>query len=343
MRVRQFGGIDQLGVEDVPIPSPLPGQVLIRLRAAGLNQADILVREGRFIEIERQQRLPISPGVEGAGEVVAVGEGVTTHKVEDRVVILPMLTCHACPACASGEVSRCPELRIVGEHCDGTYVEYIALPAANALLAPPQPSWEQLAVSVVGYMTAWHMLLTRGGLRSGETVVVVGAGSGMGSAAIQVAKSVGAAVIATTGSDAKCGRALEVGADHAVNYADRNDWHDAVKELTNGKGADLVHDTVGGATFQRSINALRHGGRLVCMGSHSGRSAEVQLVSIHRNEVDIRGCHTASMSEVREFLPKIGSDWLQPIVDTTFSMNEVQAAHERLASPERFGKVALLL
>lgn len=341
--VHTFGGPEVLSVEEVPRPEPGQGQVLIRLRAAGLNRADILVREGRFAEIERQQPLPIILGVEGSGEVAELGEGVTSPQVGQRVMVLPMLTCGTCADCAAGRLSECAALRIVGEHGDGTYAEYIAVPARNAIPIPDSSplSHEELAVTLVAAMTGWHMLHTRGRLRSGETVLVVGAGSGMGSAAVRLASSMGARVIATTGTDEKCAQLRKLGADSAINYRSRPDVHAAVREMTCGRGVDMVHDTVGGATFQESILSLRHGGRLVAMGSHSGRVAEVNLVSIHRNEIDIRGAHTAHLGEIAEFLPLLADGSLQPVLDSVFSLEEAADAQRRLASDQRLGKVAL--
>ncbi|MCB1397669.1 MAG: zinc-binding dehydrogenase [Rhodobacter sp.] len=306
-----------------------------------MNQADILVREGRFVEKDRQQPLPIILGVEGAGDIAAVGPGCDTHSVGDRVAVIPMLTCGTCEPCRKGLLSECADLRIVGEHVDGTCAQYMVLPARNAIKVPDGPGYEALSVSIVAYMTAWHMLKTRGDLTAGETLLIVGGGSGMGSAALQLARAIGARVIVTTGSDEKCRQLIEAGADAAVNYTRVRDWDVEVRRLTGGRGVDIVHDTVGGATFQKSINALRQRGRMVCMGSHSGRSAEVLLVSIHRNEVDIRGCHTAHMSEIDEFLPLLADGSLRPILDATFSLEQVREAHLRLASPERLGKIAI--
>jgi NADPH:quinone reductase-like Zn-dependent oxidoreductase len=339
--IRRFGGPDCVAIEEREVPRPGPGEVLIRMRAAGLNRVDITVREGRFAELHRQQPLPLVLGVEGAGEIAALGPGVTSHEVGERVAVLPMVTCGTCEYCVRGLLSQCEKLTIVGEHFDGTFAEYIVLPARNALKVPDGPSYEELAVSIVAYMTAWHMLCTRGQLQRGETMLIVGAGSGMGTAALQLAKASGARVIATTGTAEKCRQLLDAGADAVVDYNATPEWDDAVRELTAGKGVDLVHDTVGGATFQKSINALRHGGRLVAMGSHSGRTAEVQLLSIHRNEIDIRGCHTAHLSEIEAFMPLLANGSLRPIIDSVYAFDRVHDALDRLASAERLGKIAL--
>ncbi|PXY18926.1 zinc-binding dehydrogenase [Prauserella muralis] len=341
--VHQFGGPDVLRVDEVEQPRVKPGQVLLRLRAAGLNRADVLVREGRFAELASQQPLPIIPGVEGAGDIVELGEGVPSLHVGQRVAVLPMLTCGTCVECEAGRVSECAALTIVGEHVDGTYAQYIAVPARNAIPVPDNLTYEQLSVSIVAYMTAWHMLRTRGALTDGETVLVVGAGSGMGSAAVRLAKALGARVIATSGTDTKCAKLREIGADEVINYRKVADFHEAAMDLTGGRGVDLVHDTVGGATFQKSIDSLRHGGRLIGMGSHTGRVAEVHLVSIHRKEIDIRGAHTAHLGEIREFLPLLADGSLEPVIDSVYPLDQAADAQRRLTSDDRFGKVVLTI
>lgn len=343
--VRRFGGPEAVTVEEVARPRVKPGEVLIRLRAAGLNRADVLVREGRFAELDRQQPLPIILGVEGAGDIAELGEGVSSLRIGQRVAVLPMLTCGACAECDAGRVSECPALTIVGEHVDGTYAQYIAVPARNAIPVPETAAltYEQLSVSIVAYMTAWHMLCTRGGLSKGETVLVVGAGSGMGTAAVRLARALGARVIATSGTDEKCAKLREIGAAEVVNYRTSPQFPDTVREFTEGRGVDLVHDTVGGATFQHSIDSLRHGGRLIGMGSHTGRVAEVNLVSIHRKEIDIRGSHTAHLKEIQEFLPLLADGSLEPVIDSAYPLDRAADAQRRLTSEDRFGKVVLTI
>lgn len=172
-----------------------------------------------------------------------------------------MLICGTCAACQAGEDARCTSLRVVGEHCDGTYAQYLAVPAYNAITAPDSLGYDELAASIVAYMTAWHMLVTRGGLTEGESVLVVGAGSGVGSAAVQVAAALGARVIATTGGNDKIEKLRRIGASEVVNYREVPEFDEAVRDLTGGRGADLTHDSVGGLTVQRSILSTRHGGR----------------------------------------------------------------------------------
>lgn len=342
-RVYEFGGPDRLRIEEVPRPEIGPEDVLVRLRAAGLNRADILVREGRFAELSKQQPLPITPGVEGAGDIVEIGSAVSSRRVGQRVALLPMLTCGACAGCTTGDLSTCADLTIIGEHTDGTYAEYIAVPARNAIPIPDTLTYEESAASIVAYMTAWHMLKSRGELTAAETILVVGAGSGMGSAAVQVARALGAEVIATTSTEAKAEQLRAIGAKEVINYRDHPAFSSRVRELTGGTGVDLVHDTVGGATMQESIHSLRHGGRLVAMGSHSGRTAEINLVSIHRNEIDVRGSHTATHRDIEEMMPALADGSLVPVIDSSFSLEEAASAQQRLVHEDRFGKVVLTI
>jgi NADPH:quinone reductase len=335
--VRRFGVVE---IDDVPRPTIGDGDVLVRLRAAGLNRADVIVRDGRFAE---QQPLPIILGVEGAGEVVEIGRGVTTLAEGQRVVLLPMLVCGSCDACRSGVDSGCRALRFLGEHTDGTYAEYIAVPARNAVPAPESLSYTDLAASLLAYLTAWHMLVTRGQLRRGETILVVGGGSGVGSAAVALASVLGARVITTTGTEDKRDRLRQIGAHDVVNYHQVPEFGEAVRALTDGTGVDLVHNSAGGKTIQESINALRRGGRLIGMGSHSGPHADIDLYSLYRNEIDFRGAHAADSRELPELLPLLAAGTLRPIIDSTFTLDNAAAAQERLVSLDRFGKVVLTI
>lgn len=336
-RISRFGGPEVVEIAEVPTPRPQAGEVLVALRAASLNRADVLVREGGVAAAP----MPIVLGCEGAGDVVEIGTGVAGFAPGDRVVINPFVACGVCLACATGRETECPDLRVVGEHLDGTYAEYIALPARSLLPAPDGVDYPELAASVVAYMTAWHMLKTRARVRPGETVLVVGAGSGVGSAAVQVAKALGASVIATTSSERKQAQVGALGADEVVNYREVPDFHESVRALTGGLGVDVVHETVGKATVAKSILSARRGGRLVGMGSHTGSLVELDLRSIYQREITLIGCHVGTRAEIVEFLPLLADRTLVPVVDSVFGLDQAAAAHVRLADPERFGKVVL--
>ncbi|HWD01964.1 MAG TPA: zinc-binding dehydrogenase [Amycolatopsis sp.] len=339
-RISGFGGPEVFAVTDIPTPEPAAGEVLVRLRAAALNRADILVREGRFPEAPQP---PMTLGVEGAGEVAEIGAGVTGIAAGDRVVINPMRTCGDCESCRVGQDSLCTRLQFVGEHFDGTYAEYIAVPARGLVAAPPQLDDEQLAAGLVAYRTAWHMLKTRAAVRPGETVLIVGAGSGVASAAVQVATALGANVIATTGGGRKVERVRALGADEVIDYRSEPDFDRAVRKMTGGRGVDVAHETVGGATVQKSVQAVRRGGRVVGMGSHSGKLAELDLSVLYRREISLIGCHAANRAEIAEFLPLLADGTLTPVVDSVYPLTDAVEAQARLDSPERFGKVVLTI
>lgn len=333
--VRRAGLVE---IDDVPRPTIGEGEVLVRLRAAALNRADVIVRDGRFAE---QQPFPIILGVEGAGDVVEVGGTVTALEEGQRVVLLPMLGCGMCDACRSGADSGCRQLKFLGEHVDGTYAEYIAVPARNAVPAPESLSYVELAASLLAYLTAWHMLVTRGALQDKETTLVVGAGSGVGTAAVQLARALGARVITTTGTDDKRELLLGIGAHDVVNYRRVPAFGEEVRALTGGRGVDLVHNSAGGATIQESIRSLRPGGRLIGMGSHSGSHADIDLYSLYRHEIDFRGAHAGDFREIPDVLAMLAAGTVRPVVDSVFTLADAAAAQERLVSPDRFGKVVL--
>jgi NADPH:quinone reductase-like Zn-dependent oxidoreductase len=338
-RISRFGGPQVLEIVDVPTPRPQAGEVLVALRAAGVNRVDVVVREGAFAGAP----MPLVLGAEGVGEVAELGPGVTQFSPGDRVVVNPFVACDECPACAAGRETECPNLRVVGEHFDGTYAEYIVLPARSLLPAPDGLGYPELAASTVAYMTAWHMLKTKARVRPGETVLVVGAGSGVGSAAVQVAKVLGATVIATTSTGRKQRQLRALGADEVVNYREEPDFHESVRALTGGLGVDVVHETVGLATMRKSILSARRGGRVVGMGSHTGSLVELDLRTIYQREITLIGCHLANRAEIAEFLPLLADGTLVPVVDSVFGLEDAGAAHVRLTDPERFGKVVLAI
>ena len=333
-QVRRAGGRGDRGRNHAAARA---GEVLVALRAAGLNRIDVLVREGGFAAAP----MPIVLGAEGAGEVAEIGPGASGFAPGDRVVISRFGACGECPACAAGRETECPNLRVVGEHFDGTYAEYIALPTRSLLPAPDGLGYLKLAASIGAYMTARHMLKTKAQVRPGETVLAVGAGSGVASAAVQVARSLGATVIATTGSERKQRQVRALGADEVINYGEKPDFHESVHALTGGLGADVVHETVGLATIRKSILSARRGGRLVGMGSHTGSLVELDLRSIYQREITLIGCHLANRAEIAEFLPLLADHTLLPVVDSVFELKDAAAAYVRIADPERFGKVVL--
>ncbi|MCW5853375.1 MAG: alcohol dehydrogenase catalytic domain-containing protein [Anaerolineae bacterium] len=338
--IRRHGGPEALEYGDAPTPEPGAGEVLVRLRAAGLNHADIAVREGWA---HFGAPLPMILGVEGAGEVAALGSGVTDVAVGTRVVLDPLLNCGHCRYCRLGRESSCLDCRSPGEHRDGTYAEYIALPAANIVPLPQHISFEAAAVAVVAFCTAWHLLITRGRLVAGETILIVGAGGGVASAGVQIARLAGARVIATTSTAEKAARLRELGADEVINYRATPDFDVAVRELTGGEGVDAVQDNVGLATFQKSLNSLRQWGRLLGVGSHTGTNVQARLWQIYSRELEVIGSHQWTHPEVQTVLNLVFRERLRPIVDRVFSLSQAAEAHRVLDTGAQFGKLVLTM
>ncbi len=336
--IREFGGPDALCYEDVPIPEVKPGQVLVRIHAAALNRADLLVRQGAA---HFEVKLPMILGVEGAGEIAQIGPQVEGVHLGERIVIDPTQTCGKCRYCKMGRENLCLSYRVPGENLDGTYAEYIAVPSGNVLPIPDSVSFEEAAAIPVVFQTAWHLLITRGGLRAGETILIVGAGGGVASAGVQIARLAGARVIATTSNQAKADRLRELGAETVINYRDVPNFDRTVLQLTNGVGVDVAQDNVGVATFQKCLNSLAKGGRLVGVGSHTGTVVQSRLWEIYSREIQIIGSHQGTHAELRTVLDLVWRGQLRPIIDRVFPLREARAAQEYLARGDQFGKVVL--
>ncbi len=337
--IYEHGDLDVLRYEDVPIPEPGEGEVLVRLRAAALNHIDLMLRQGLA---QVTAPLPMILGVEGAGEVAQVGPGVDGGRVGERVVIDPLQTCGECRYCRGGREHLCHDFRMVGEHMHGTYAEYIVVPVASLIPIPEDISFEKAAAAVVAFLTAWHLLIARGELRAGETMLVVGAGGGVASAGVQIARLAGARVIATTSTEDKARRLRELGADEVFNYREIPDFDRAVLELTNGEGVDVVQDNVGQTTFQRCLNSLSKGGRFLGVGSFTGTMVQAQLWQIYNRELRIIGAHLGTHAELRTVLDLIWRGRLQPIVDRSFPLSEARAAQQRLTDGAQLGKIILV-
>lgn len=333
----QHGGPEVLQYADFPTPEPKAGEVLVRLRAAALNRMDVMVRNGwPGLKLE----LPHINGADGAGEVVALGEGVSEFQVGDRVVINANLGCGKCDFCLAGQDNLCRNWHLLGETVRGTYAEYIALPARQLYKLPPDFDFHRAAAAALVYQTAWHSLITRGGLRAGETVLIVGAGGGVNTASLQIAKLAGAKVIVVGSSAWKLERALELGADVVIDRSKEEDWSKAVFLATGKRGVDVVVDNVG-TTFMQSLRALRKGGRLLTVGNSGGPRFEIDNRYIFARHLSIIG---STMSPIRDFVEVMNlvvAGKLQPVLDSTFPLREAAKAQERLWKGENFGKITL--
>ncbi len=334
----RYGGPEVLEyVEDRPEPVPGPDEVLVHVHAASLNHLDLTVRRGIP---NLKLVLPHVLGADVAGEVAKTGADVTGLEPGDRVVANPGLTCGHCEFCLAGEDSLCPEYRILGEHVPGTYAEYVVVPARNLLPIPVDMDWVPAAAAPLVFMTAWRLLVTRAGIRPGEDVLVLGAGSGVSMAAIQIAKLAGCTVFTTSSSDEKLKKAKEIGADVVVNYATMP-WSKAVWELTGKRGVDVVLDHVGEATFKDSVRTLRKGGRLVVTGGTSGTMPQLDLRYLFWRQLSVLGSTMANRSEFEEVMKLVFMGKLKPIVDRVFPLREASEAHAYLERAEQFGKVVL--
>ncbi len=337
VRFHRFGGPEVLTWEDAPDPEPGPGEVVVRVQACGVNHLDLDIRAGT-------SRLPVSLphilGREVAGEVVALGPGVTGFRPGDRVLVAIIGGCGRCAFCRTGRDNLCQAARRPGINRPGGYAEFVSAPVEDLIPIPEQLTFEQAAAVPIAFGTAYHMLITQGGLRVGETVLINAAGSTIGTAAVQVARAAGARVIATAGSDEKLGRARELGADEVVNYT-RPDWGRRVLELTGGRGVDLVFEHVGGAVFAESFNLLAPDGRLCVCGGHAGEEVSLDLVALFRRQVRVIGSFSATRREVELMLDLVSRGLFSPVVYGVYPLREAAAVHRLMAARANFGKLLL--
>lgn len=335
--IAEHGGPEVLALVDRKKPEPGPGEVRVAVAAVGLNHLDTWVRRG---VPGHTFPLPLIPGCDFSGTLDALGAGVRGLTVGQRVLAAPGVSCGRCECCSSGQDNLCESYGILGETCDGGCAEYAVIPAANALPMPESLSFEQAAAFPLTFLTAWHMLLTKCGLRAGDDVLVHAAGSGVGSAAVQIAALHGARVIATAGSAEKRQQALALGAQHAVDYG-QDDWPRQVKALTDRRGVDIVIEHVGEATMSGSLRCLAKGGRLVTCGATSGPRLEADLRHVFFKNLSILGSTMGSRGELHRIVRLMGRGVLRPVIDRVLPLEQVAAAHEAMAARAQFGKIVL--
>src|SRR5579864_7266473 len=337
VRFHQHGGPEVLVYEQAPDPVPGPGRVLVRVRACAVNHLDIHVRRGIP---GMTLPLPHILGSDVAGEVAAIGPGVTSCKPGDAVVVNPGVSCGHCEACLSAADNLCRQYSILGEHIPGGYAELVAVPKANILPKPARLSFTDAAAVQLVFLTAWDMLVAGARVRPSETVLVWGAGSGVGSAAIQIAKEFDARVIAIAGADWKLERARALGADDTINHATQS-VGDAVRSLTGRRGVDIVFEHVGQATWETSLRALARGGRLVTCGATSGFAAQTDLRYVFARRILIRGSFMGSKGTMHEIMRLVDAGRLRPVVHAVRPLEDARHAHEMLERSEQFGKLVL--
>lgn len=334
---RQHGGPEVLEYTDFPTPEPKPGEVLVRLKAAALNRMDVMVRNGwPGLKLE----LPHINGADGAGEVAALGEGAEGFEVGDPVVINPNLGCGKCEYCLAGRDNLCRDWHLLGETVRGTYAQYAAVPARQLYRLPDGFDYHRAAAAALVYQTAWHSLVVRGNLRRDETVLVVGAGGGVNTASIQIARHVGAHVIAVGSEAGKLEKAKSIGAGILIDRSKEADWSRAVYAATGKQGVDVVVDNVG-TTFMQSLRALRKGGRLLTVGNSGGPKFEIDNRFIFAKHLSILGSTMSTTADFKQVMDLIVAGKLQPILDSTFPLEQAAAAQERLWRNENFGKITL--
>jgi len=335
--VSAHGGPDVLELVDRPRPNPGPGEVRIRVRAAALNHLDLWVRRG--VQGHRFP-LPLITGCDGAGEVEALGEGVLSIREGERVAIAPGISCGVCKACCSGRQNLCRFYGIFGETRDGTDAEWICIPEQNALLMPDDMSFVDAAATPLVFLTAWHMLKNRCALQPGETVLVHAAGSGVSMAAIQIARLLGARVLATAGRPEKLKMGLELGAEVVINYAEE-DFVQSVRDVTSKRGVDVVVDHVGAENISKSLRCLAKGGRVVTCGATAGPKLESDLRLIFFKSLSLLGSTMGGLGDMRDVWDLVAAGRMRPVVAEVMPLEDVRRAHELLESRAVFGKVVL--
>ncbi len=334
--LREHGGPDVLRSEALPVPEPGPGEVRVRIRAVALNHLDLWVRKGGpAFHLEYPHRL----GSDIAGVVDAVGPGSATQ-VGSKVVVQPGLSCARCAACLGGHDNLCRFYRILGENTQGGYAEAIVVPEQNLAPYPERLDFAHAAASILPFLTAWQMVVHKARVAPGEDVLVQGAGSGIGVAAIQIAKLFGARVIATAGTDAKLARAKALGADEVINYT-TTDFAAACRTLTGKRGVDAVIEHVGGEVFVASIKAVRNGGRIVTCGATAGFHPAIDLRHIFFRQIEVLGSTMGSKADLLAVLGHVAAGRLEPVIHEVLPLAEAARAHRILEDRAAFGRVVL--
>ena len=334
--INEHGGPEVLRYTDIAEPSIGPHDVLVRVRACALNHLDLWMRGGLP---NRPVQFPHILGSDISGEVAKVGESVKNMKVGDKVLLAPGTSCGQCPQCLAGRDNFCKDYTLFGTTIPGGYAEFVRSPAVNVIPIPANMSFEEAAAVPLVFLTAWHMLFNRAHLQPAEEVLVIAAGSGVGSAAIQIAKAAGARVIATAGSEPKLRKAKELGADDVLLHV--GEFAREVKKLTNGRGVDVVFEHVGEATWDQSVYSLASGGRLVTCGATTGRDSKINVGYLFARQLSILGSFMGYKSELFSVLELFKRGLLKPVIDTVLPLERAADAHRRLESREQFGKVVL--
>jgi len=335
--INQHGGPEVLDYTELPDPEIDENEVLVSIKACALNHLDVWVRKG-LPGITFQ--MPLVLGSDISGVVARVGRLVKTIKAGDEVVLSPGLSCMHCDYCLSGRDNLCASYGILGYRANGGYAELVKAPSVNVIPKPRNLSFEDASSIPLVFLTAWHMLVSRVNLKPGETLLVHAAGSGVGTAAIQIGKLLGARVLATASTDAKLEKARSIGADETINYLEE-DFLDAVRRLTGKRGVDVVFEHTGEATWEKSVRSLVRGGRLVTCGATSGYKGNLDLRYLFSRQISLHGSYMGGKIELLEVMRFFEDGRLKPVVDRVLPLEKAADAHRALEDRAQFGKVVL--
>lgn len=330
-------GSDGLRVQQFPAPLRNPGDVLIRIKAAGINRVDLYMRD---VGVGITHELPLILGVEGAGEIVEADLGSSLKPGMKAVCYAKF--CGCCEYCLMGDQPLCEHIKIPGEHIHGYFAEYISVPARCVIPLPKETDLVEAAVVPSAYLTAWRMLFGKRQLRPNETILIVGIGSGVAVACLQLALIAGARPIVTSSSDEKLKRALEIGALHGINYK-AEQVYKRVLEITGGRGVDMVIDSSGEASWSDSLRSLRRGGRLVTCGATTGSNPSADLQRMFIRQLEVYGSTGGSVSELKEVMSLFSSGNLKPVIDKSFQLEDINSAFDYLKKAEQFGKLVITI
>jgi NADPH:quinone reductase-like Zn-dependent oxidoreductase len=335
VRIHQFGGPEVLTYEDIADPQLRKDQVLVRVKACALNHLDIWVRKGL-----PGVKLPHILGSDIAGEVVEAGEYLSGFSPGQRVLIAPQHFCGHCTKCLAGVQNQCREFTVLGNAVDGGNCELIAVPAASVIPIPDALDFDQAASVPLVFVTAWHMLVGLARVHAGQTVLVLGGSSGVGIAAIQIARLFHCRVITTAGDETKLEKAHALGADYGINHYQQK-ISEEVRRITNKQGVDIVIEHVGAATWEESVKSLKTGGTLVTCGATTGPNVSIELRHLFARQLSLLGSYMGTIGELHEVLQHVFAGRLKPVVDRVFPLRDTRAAHEYLESSKMFGKIVL--
>jgi NADPH:quinone reductase-like Zn-dependent oxidoreductase len=333
-----YGGVEQLFFEEAPEPRIIePDEVIVNLKAAALNHIDIWNRMGATGIVVP---MPHILGADGAGTIVEVGAKATGVNIGDAVCLYPPTGCGECEFCRADRDFMCIRLRVLGERLEGTYAQYVTLPAQNCFPIPNGYSFEEAAAFPLVFLTLWRMIVTNAELQPGETMLIIGIGGGVASATLQVAKRLGARVIVTSSSDEKLARAQRLGADHGIHHG-KEDFVKAILSLTDNRGVDVVLDCVGGEVWQKSLASLAIGGRLVTCGATAGAQPNDDIEALFTKHLRVYGSTLGSREEFRQLISFLNVSKIKPIIDSVLLLNDAAAAQKYLEDAKQFGKVVL--